>query len=66
MIERLSEANSQIVENSAQISDFAEEIMAAAQYSAEIATKNFEEAISTHELLVGVGEVSQEMNKYFD
>ena len=66
MIERLSEANSQIVENSAQISDFAEEIMAAAQYSAEIATKNFEEAISAQELLVGVGEVSQEMNKYFD
>ena len=64
MIEKLSEANSRIVEDIVQISATTEEVTAATQECAAIAENNFEDAVNAHELLNGVIEASQRMNKY--
>ena len=64
MIEKLSEANSHIVENIVQISATTQEVTAATQECTAIAENNHEDAVSAHEILVGVIEASQRMNKY--
>ena len=60
----LSGANERIVENIIQMSANTEEVTAATQESAAIAESNYEDAVSAQELLSGVVEVSQGMNKY--
>ena len=66
MIEKLSEANSHIVENIVQISATTEEVTAATQECAAIAENNFEDAVNAQEILNGVIEASQRMNKYMN
>ena len=66
MIEKLSEANSRIVENIVQISATTEEVTAATQECAAIAENNFEDAVNAQDILTGVIEASQKMNKYMD
>ena len=64
MIGKLSEANSGIVENIVQISATTEEVTAATQECAAIAENNYEDAVNAQEILTGVIEASQRMNKY--
>ena len=64
MIEKLSEANAHIVENIVQISATTEEVTAATQECAAIAENNYEDAVNTQDILNGVMEASQRMNKY--
>ena len=64
MIEKLSEANAHIVENIVQISATTEEVTAATQECAAIAENNYEDAVNTQDILIGVIEASQRMNKY--
>ena len=64
MIDSLSEANSQIVENIVQISATTEEVTASAQQSTAMTESNFEDALNAHELLAGVMEVSYRLDKY--
>lgn len=64
MIEKLSEANAHIVENIVQISATTEEVTAATQECAAIAENNYEDAVNTQDILNGVIEASQRMNKY--
>ena len=66
MIEKLSEANSRIVENIVQISATTEEVTAATQECAAIAENNFEDAVNAQDILTGVIEASQKMNKYMN
>lgn len=66
MIEKLSEANSRIVENIVQISATTEEVTAATQECAAIAENNFEDAVNAQDILNGVMEASQRMNKYMN
>ena len=66
MIEKLSEANSHIVENIVQISATTEEVTAATQECAAIAENNFEDAVNAQDILNGVIEASQRMNKYIN
>lgn len=64
MIEKLSEANSRIVENIVQISATTQEVTAATEECAAIAENNYEDAVNTQDILNGVIEASQRMNKY--
>lgn len=64
MIGKLSEANSGIVENIVQISATTEEVTAATQECAAIAENNYEDAVNAQDILTGVIEASQRMNKY--
>ena len=64
MIESLSKANSQIVDNIVQMSATTEEVTAAAQQSAAMTENNFDVAVNAQELLNGVMEVSHRMDKY--
>ena len=66
MIGNLSEANSHIVENIIQISATTQEVTAAVQECAAITENNHEDAICTQEILTGVIEASQRMNKYME
>ena len=64
MIESLSIANNQIVDNIMQLSATTEEVTAAAQQSTEITEKNYADSVDAQKLLHGVLEVSHQMNKY--
>ena len=64
MIESLSTANNQIVDNIMQLSATTEEVTAAAQQSTEITERNYTDSVEAQKLLHGVLEVSQQMNKY--
>ncbi|MBR5596883.1 MAG: hypothetical protein IKW30_05690 [Lachnospiraceae bacterium] len=66
MLENLSEANSNIVENIIQISETTEEITASVQESVAITESNYEDAISMQEILSDVIEVSYGMDKYMN
>lgn len=64
MIESLSTANNQIVDNIMQLSATTEEVTAAAQQSTEITERNFEDSVEAQKLLHGVLELSHQMDKY--
>lgn len=64
MIESLSTANNQIVDNIMQLSATTQEVTAAAQQSTEITERNYSDSVEAQKLLHGVLEVSQQMNKY--
>lgn len=64
MLESLSAANNQIVDNIMQISATTEEVTAAAQQSTEISDRNFYNSVETHKLLTDILEVSHKMDKY--
>ena len=64
MLEELSGANNQIVDNIMQLSATTEEVTAAAQQSAEQSEKNRENAQEAHDLLQKVIEDSHQMDKY--
>ncbi len=66
MIESLSKANSNIVDNIVQMSATTEEVTAASEQCASITENNFEVAIGVHKLLNGVVETSHRMDKYMD
>ena len=66
MIESLSNANTQIVENIIQLSATTEEITAAAQQASSMTENNLEEALTAHEILVGVMDVSHRIDKYME
>ena len=66
MIDKLSEANGKIVENIVQISATTEEVTAATEECAAITENNHEEAVNTQEILNGVIEASQRLNKYME
>lgn len=66
MIESLSSANTQIVENIIQLSATTEEITAAAQQASSMTENNLEEALTAHEILVGVMDVSHRIDKYME
>ena len=65
MIESLSTANNQIVDNIVQLSATTEEVTAAAQQSTEITERNYSDSVEAQKLLHGVLEVSRQMDKYF-
>lgn len=64
MIESLSTANNQIVDNIMQLSATTEEVTAAAQQSTEITERNYADSVDAQKLLHGVLEVSHQMDKY--
>lgn len=64
MIESLSTANNQIVDNIMQLSATTEEVTAAAQQSSEITERNYIDSVEAQKLLHGVLEVSHQMDKY--
>lgn len=64
MIENLSMANNQIVDNIMQLSAATEEVTAAAQQSAEITETNYADSVKAQQLLNTVLEVSHQMDKY--
>lgn len=64
MLENLSEANGRIVENIVQMSATTQEVTAATQESAAIAESNYEDAVNAQNILNGVVEASQQLNKY--
>ena len=64
MLNGLSEANNQIVENIMHLSATTEEVTASAQQSTAMTESNFEDALNAHELLAGVMEVSYRLDKY--
>lgn len=64
MIENLSTANNQIVENIMQLSATTEEVTAAANQASEIVEQNETDSDKAHEFLEGVIEVSRQMDKY--
>ena len=64
MIENLSSANNQIVDNIMQLSATTEEVTAAAQQSAEVTEHNFADSVEAQKLLHGILELSQQMDKY--
>lgn len=64
MIEDLSKANNQIVDNIMQLSAATEEVTAAAEQSAEITERNFEDSVRAQKLLADVLEVSHQTDKY--
>ena len=66
MIESLSRANSNIVDNIVQMSATTQEVTAASQQCASITENNFEVAIDVHELLDGVVKTSHRMDKYMN
>lgn len=66
MIESLSTANNQIVDNIMQLSATTEEVTAAAQQSTEITEKNYKDSVDAQKLLHGVMEVSYKMDKYMN
>ena len=66
MIGKLSEANCRIVEDIVQISATTEEVTAATQECAAITENNHEDAVNTQEILNGVIEASQRLNKYME
>ena len=64
MIECLSTANNQIVDNIVQLSATTEEVTAAAQQSTEITERNFTDSVEAQKLLHSVLEISRQMDKY--
>jgi len=64
MIDDLSKANNQIVDNIMQLSATTEEVTAAAQQSTEITERNYTDSVEAQSLLRGVLEVSRQMDKY--
>lgn len=64
MIESLSTANNQIVDNIMQLSATTEEVTAAAQQSTEITERNYSDSVDAQKLLHGVLEISHQMDKY--
>ena len=64
MLESLSAANNQIVDNIMQLSATTEEVTAAAQQSTEITEMNLNNSLEAQELLTGVLTVSHKMDKY--
>lgn len=66
MIDSLSTANNQIVDNIVQLSATTEEVTAAAQQSTEITEKNYTSSVEAQKLLHGVMEVSYKMDKYIN
>ncbi len=66
MLEGLSAANNQIVDNIMQLSATTEEVTAAAQQSTEITEQNLVNSVDAQTLLNGVLDVSHQMDKYID
>ena len=66
MIESLSTANNQIVDNIMQLSATTEEVTAAAQQSSEITERNYTDSVDAQQLLRGVLEISHQMDKYIN
>ena len=66
MIENLSSANTQIVENITQISATSQEITATSEQSYGMTENNYADAVKAHEILMGVMEVSHQMDKYLN
>ncbi|MBP3609061.1 MAG: hypothetical protein J6J42_01840 [Lachnospiraceae bacterium] len=64
MIESLSTANNQIVDNIMQLSATTQEVTAAAQQSTEITERNYKDSVEAQKLLHGVMESSHRMDKY--
>ncbi len=64
MLNNLSEANSQIVDNIMHLSATTEEVTASSQQAAELSNKNLDNAESTKEILGGVLDVSHELDQY--
>ena len=64
MIEKLSEANAQIVDGIVQISATTEEITACSQQASALTESNYTNAVNAHETLSNVMEVSHRMDKY--
>ncbi len=64
MVDSLSKANAQIVDNIVQISASAQEVTATSQECADITESNYEAATHAQEILSGVMEVSHRMDKY--
>ena len=66
MLNSLSEANNQIVENIMQLSATTEEVTASSVQAAELSVKNLDNAASTKHLLDDVLDVSYQLDKYMD
>lgn len=64
MLDNLSTANNQIVDNIMQLSATTEEVTAAAQQSTEVTERNYKDSVEAQTLLHGVMEVSYKLNKY--
>ena len=65
MLNGLSDANNQIVENIMQLSATTEEVTASVQ-AAELSVKNLDNAASTKSLLGNVLDVSYQLDKYME
>ena len=66
MIESLSMANNQIVDNIMQLSATTQEVTAAAQQSTEITERNYTDSVEAQKLLHGVMETSHRIDKYIN
>ena len=64
MIDNLSGANAQIVDDIIQISAITEEITACSQQASALTESNFTNAVNAHETLSNVMSVSHRMDKY--
>ena len=64
MLNQLSEANSQIVDNIMHLSATTEEVTASSQQAADLSTKNLGNAENTKKILGNVLDVSHELDKY--
>ncbi len=66
MLNGLSDANNQIVENIMQLSATTEEVTASSVQAAELSVKNLDNAASTKSLLGNVLDVSYQLDKYME
>ncbi len=64
MIENLSDANNQIVDNIVQLSATTEEVTACADQSSSLTENNFNNAIKAQEILAEIMEISSRVEKY--
>ena len=66
MLNGLSDANNQIVENIMQLSATTEEVTASSVQAAELSVKNLDNAANTKSLLGNVLDVSYQLDKYME
>ena len=66
LLDDLSNANTEIVNDITTLSAVTEEVTASAQQSAEMTECNYQKATTAKELLDDILEVSHEMDKYLD
>ena len=66
MLNSLSDANNQIVENIMQLSATTEEVTASSVQAAELSVKNLDKAANTKSLLDNVLDVSYQLDKYIE